>query len=141
MNNYLDLTDIDTRLNLVLDLEPIGTPMISVSIGNTLCYNSASSDPIIITTVLPLLDTFDIIISLSDKHYTTEYETAIIIKKLSIDNINIIPEYNHLVDYQNDHNNNSPTNYLGFNGEWTLKINRPFYQWLHQAQGHGWLLT
>ena len=77
---------------------------------------------------------------LRNKHYTTEYETAVIIKRLSIDNIEIIPQYDYLADYDNDHDNNNPTHYLGFNGKWTLTIDRPFYQWLHQVQNQGWLI-
>lgn len=139
MNNFLDYTDIKTRLKLTLVLEPIGIPVISVKINNKLYYNSNLTSSIIIEEYISLLEPFNIIIILSDKHYTTDYETAAIIK-LCIDDINIIPEYNHLVDYQNDHNVSTTTNYLGFNGKWTLTIDRPFYRWLHQVQGHGWLL-
>mgnify|MGYP003350133421 CR=1 FL=1 len=56
------------------------------------------------------------------------------------DMINIIPKYNHLIDYQNDHNINTKTNCLGYNGKWSLTIDRPFYQWLHQARSQGWLI-
>jgi len=40
-----------------------------------------------------------------------------------IDGIEILPKYN----------------YLGSNG--VLKIDTPFYQWLHHATAQGWLLT
>jgi hypothetical protein len=85
------------------------------------------------------LDPIDIDIRLSNKQYTTEYETAIKFK-IYIDNIEIIPKYDYLADYINDHDNNNPTNYLGFNGKWTLTIDRPFYHWLHYHSGQGWLI-
>ena len=75
-----------------------------------------------------------------NKVYTTEYETAVIIKRLSIDNINIIPEYTHCAEYNNDHGFTDPTSYIGFNGKWALTFDRPFYQWLHQAHNQGWLI-
>jgi hypothetical protein len=132
---------IDTCLNLVLELEPVGSPVITVLINNKVQHHSTLSESVIINNYLELLDPFTIDIVLSNKHYTVEYETAVIINKLAIDNINLVPQYNYLANYQNDHNNNNPTNYLGFNGKWTLTIDRPFYQWLHQVSGQGWLLS
>jgi len=141
MNNYLNLTDIDTCLELSLELEPVGSPVVTVLINNKVQHHSTLSESLVIKNCLELLNPFTIDIILSNKHYTVDYETAVIISKLEIDNINLVPKYDYLADYQNDHNNNSPTNYLGFNGKWTLTIDRPFYHWLHQAQGQGWLLT
>jgi hypothetical protein len=83
---------------------------------------------------------FSIEIELSNKHYTLEYETAVIIKQLSVDNIDLLSKV-YLADYVNDHNNTSPTSYLGFNGKWTLTFDKPFYRWLHQHSGQGWLLS
>lgn len=140
MNSYLNLTAIDTCLNVTLELEPVGSPLVTVLINNKVQYHSTMSEPVVIDTYLALLDPFVIDIVLSDKHYTVEYETAVVINKLAIDNIDLVPQYDYLANYQNDHNNNNPTNYLGFNGKWTLTIDRPFYHWLHQAQGQGWLL-
>jgi len=141
MKTYSDLQAIDTRLHLHVELEPIGTPDITVSVNDIVDHYSALSNNIILDYHVDLLDLFAVNIELRNKHYTTEYETAVIIKRLFIDNIIIIPTYCHLANYQNDHNNNNPTNYLGFNGKWTLTIDRPFYHWLHQVQGQGWLLT
>lgn len=135
MKNYSDLQDIDPYLHVNIEFEKIGTPIFSVTVGNQLW-----DSPNTVYAKIKLLSNFDISVILKDKVYTLEYNTELIIKKISIDNINIIPEYNHLIDYQNDHNMNTTTNCLGFNGKWTLTIDRPFYQWLHQAQNQGWLL-
>ena len=140
MNNYSDLQDIDTRLNLVIELEPVGSPTATIIINNQQYDYPQLTSPIIIDEYLPLMALINIDIILSDKHYTTEYETAVIIRRLSIDNIELIPEYDYLANYINDHNNTDPTNYLGFNGKWTLTIDRPFYHWIHKHSGQGWLI-
>jgi len=140
MKTYSDLQDIDTRLNLVIELEPVGTPTAKVIINNQQYDYPGLTSPIIINKYLPLMDLFNINIELCNKYYTTEYETAVIIKRLSVDNIELIPNYDYLAEYVNDHDNNNPTSYLGFNGKWTLTIDRPFYHWLHEHSGQGWLL-
>jgi hypothetical protein len=139
MKTYSDLQAIDTRLHLHIELEPIGTPDITVSVNDVVDDYPRLSDTIILDYHIDLLDLFAVNIELRDKHYTTEYETAVIIKRLSVDNIELIPEYDYLAKYVNDHDNN-PTSYLGFNGKWTLTIDRPFYHWLHQHSGQGWLI-
>jgi hypothetical protein len=118
----------------------VGTPDIAVSVNDVVDDYPGLSDTIILDYHVDLLDLFAVNIELSNKHYTTEYETAVIIKRLSIDNIELIPQYDYLARYINDHDNDNPTSYLGFNGKWTLTIDRPFYHWLHQHSGQGWLI-
>jgi hypothetical protein len=139
MKTYSDLQDIDTRLNLVVKLEPVGSPTTKLIINNKEYDYPRLTNSIIVNDYLPLMDPININIILSDKHYTAEYETAIIFK-IYIDNIEIIPRYDYLAEYINDHDNNNPTSYLGFNGKWSLTIDRPFYQWLHKHSGQGWLI-
>jgi hypothetical protein len=136
MNNYLDLLDTDTDIQIKVKLSVIGSPDFSVTIADNHWNNQCD-----IIDNHNLLAPFSIEIELRNKHYTVDYETAVIIDRISVDNIDIIPQYDYLADYQNDHNNNNPTSYLGFNGKWTLTFDRPFYRWLHQAQGQGWLLS
>jgi len=131
MKTYSELTDTDIRIDI--ELESIGDPKFLVN-GAVLGQNN-------LTYHVELLRPFSITIELYNKHYTTEYETAVIIKRLSIDNIEMVPKYDYLAEYINDHNNNNPTSYLGFNGRWTLTIDRPFYQWLHRVTAQGWLLS
>ena len=140
MKTYSDLLDIDTRLRLHVELEPVGTPDVRISINDVVDDYPGLSNTIILDYHVDLLDLFCINIELRNKHYTTEYETAVIIKQLSIDNIDIIPKYDYLAKYINDHDNNDPTSYLGFNGKWTLTFDRPFYHWLHEHSGQGWLI-
>jgi hypothetical protein len=140
MKTYSDLLDIDTRLHLHIELEPVGTPDITVSVNNVVDDYPGLSDNIVLDYHIDLLDLFFIDIELRNKHYTTKYETAVIIKRLCIDNIELIPKYDYLAKYVNDHNNDNPTSYLGFNGKWRLTFDRPFYHWLHEHSGQGWLI-
>ena len=140
MKTYSDLPAIDTRLRLHIKLEPVGTPDITVSVNDVVDDYPGLSNNIILDYHIDLLDLFSIDIELRNKHYTTEYETAVIIKQLCIDNIDIIGRYDYLAEYNNDHGFKNPTNYLGFNGKWRLTFDRPFYHWLHQHSGQGWLI-
>ena len=140
MNNYLDLQATDFKLNVCFELEPIGAPDIIVLINNSILTKTKLTESLKLEYQLDLLDLFSIDIELKNKTYTLEYETAVIIRQLSIDNINLIPKYDYLATYINDHNNTSPTSYLGFNGKWTLTFDKPFYQWLHQHTGQGLLI-
>jgi hypothetical protein len=137
MKRYSDLLDIDTGLNVKLELEPIGTPDVSVTIADYRQDYLLSNNRIINYTV-DLLQPFSIIIELQNKQYSLDRETAVIIR-LSVDDIDIVPKYDYLADYINDHDNHDPTSYLGFNGKWTLTIDRAFYHWLHLHSGQGWL--
>lgn len=141
MKNYSDLLDISTLVPVNIKLTPIGCPNIKLVVNKKVINYNGLSQSVLYTDFNELLQPIEISIILFDKYYTTEDETAVIIEHLSIDNIDIIPNYTHLADYTNDHNNNNPTNYLGFNGKWTLTIDCPFYHWLHQVQGQGWLLS
>jgi len=139
MKTYSDLQAIDSRLHCHLELEPVGAPEVSVIIagmyGGGKLFQSAVLD---IST--DLLKPFSIEIELKNKTYTVEYETAVVIKQLQIDGIDLVPRFDYMATYVNDHDNTNPTSYLGFNGKWTLTFDLPFYQWLHQATGQGLLL-
>ena len=137
MKRYSDLLAIDTRLNLRLELEPVGTPDISVTVDD--CQQDyLLTNTQLIDHKIDLLQPFSITVELRNKHYSLDYETAVIVR-LSVDGINIIPKYDYLAKYDNDHDYHAPTSYLGFNGKWTLTFDQPFYHWLHLHSGQGWL--
>jgi len=140
MNNYYDLLGTNTPIPVTIELEPIGTPTVSWSINNNTVEGTVVKSPVTVTNFISLFDPLLVSVTLSNKTYSLEHETAIVIKRLTVDGVDIVPRYDYLTEYINDHNNTNPTSYLGFNGKWTLTINRPFYQWLHQVQGQGWLL-
>lgn len=140
MKTYSDLQDIDQFLCCELKLRPIGTPEVEVVVGNQ--YGGGKLfQTSTLKFQLPLVNKFFVQLELKNKVYDINHETAIIIDSLKIDGIELMPRFNYMALYVNDHNNNDPTSYLGFNGKWTLTFDRPFYQWLHQATGQGWLLS
>jgi hypothetical protein len=144
MKNFLDLQDIDTvglikiRISSIIDN---GIPTAVVKINHNVIFDKNLEHSVELIYPHNLMVPFLMSVEMQNKKYNQYQETAIIIESILIDNNELIPEYNHLVDYQNDHNTNTPTNYLGFNGKWTLTFDRPFYHWLHQHSGQGWLLT
>jgi hypothetical protein len=140
MKTYSDLQDINTLIDIRINLRPVGRPNTWIRVNHDLIGYTALSDTIQLDYRVGLLDTINITVELYNKHYTTEYETAVIIDNIMVDNIEIIPKYDYLADYVNDHDNTDPTSYLGFNGKWSLTIDRPFYHWLHEHSGQGWLI-
>ena len=139
MKTYSDLQAIDQRLHCHVELEPVGNPEVAVII-NGVYGGGKLFQSVVFDINTDLLKPFTIEIELRNKTYSMEHETAVIVKQLQIDGIDLVPRFDYLAVYDNDHNNTDPTSYLGFNGKWTLTFDKPFYQWLHQATGQGWLL-
>jgi hypothetical protein len=140
MKNFLDLLATDLHLDLVLGLEPVGIPDSEIWINQILVHQGPITQPILVMRQLPLTSGFAVSIKLKNKIYTADQEVAIVLNRLCVDDFDVIPNHTHLARYVNDHNVDSPTSYLGFNGEWRLEITQPFYQWQHQVTGQGWLL-
>jgi len=143
MTVFSELLATEHSLTIKIQLSPIvdnGVPICAVRINDSVEYYGQLLDSITLVKQLSLLEIFDIKISMLDKRYSEERETAIIIKSILIDDFEIVPYYTHLAKYNNDHNYNQATSYLGFDGTWQLSIDRPFYQWQHQATNQGWLL-
>ena len=142
MKTYSDLPV--TKLKLTVDLEIVGQPDFTLSAIPCKVTNQrfiqCEFKQITQSYYIDLSTPFTFTIELMNKDYNSDNETAVIINRLSVDNILIIPEYTQYAIYSNDHNYTNPTNYLGFNGKWTLTFDRPFYQWLHQARSQGWLI-
>lgn len=144
MKNFSDLLAIDRRLSLNITLDSItdnGAPRVGVFVNELCLLNSWLNESITLDYSVNLLDPINIKITMNNKEYSAERETAIIVKNIQVDNITLIPKFEYLAEYINDHNFNNPTNYLGFNGTWILDINQPFYRWLHEKTAQGWLLT
>lgn len=139
MKTYSDLQAIDHQVHVQVTLEPIGTPDTCIIVGPHR-GGGLLFQPVDFTVSVPLLTPFIIQIELANKIYSDQQETAVRISRLCIDDVDILPRYLHLAQYVNDHAWKDPTDYLGFNGKWTLTIDQPFYQWLHQHSGQGWLL-
>ena len=141
MKTYSDLQDIDQLINVKINLRTVGSPDVIVEINQHRYEHTGLSTPITVEYRVGLLDNINVVIKLRNKEYNINNETAVIIDNITIDDIDIVPKFDYLATYVNDHNNNNPTSYLGFNGTWQLNINQPFYRWLHKHTGQGWLLT
>lgn len=139
MKTYSDLQDIDSRLKCHIHLEPVGHPDVSVIVGPHLAGGILYRD-LDIQVDLDLCQPFVIQIELQNKIYTADSETAVHIRSIQIDGQDLVPRFLGLARYNNDHGFKDPTDYLGFNGKWTLTIDQPFYHWLHKHTGQGWLL-
>lgn len=140
MKTYSDLQDIDQSIDVKIILRPIGLPNVSAGINQDFSNYLGLSAPVVLDYRVRLLDNIDIVIKLYNKQYNIDNEIAVIIDDIAIDNISVIPRFDYLAEYINDHNNTNPTSYLGFNGIWRLNIDQPFYHWLHKHTGQGWLL-
>lgn len=140
MNNFSDLLDIKPDLAIRLQLTPVGTPHIAVRVNQHCVWQGLLTVPWNCELRHPLTDPLQVTVELMNKNYKVDSTSAVIVEQLSIDQFDLVPNWTHLIDYQNDHNYQDPTNYLGFNGAWCLDINRPFYHWLHHVSGQGWLL-
>lgn len=79
-------------------------------------------------------------VNLKNKKYSSIRETAVIIKEIKVEEINVIPYLNHLIKYVNDHDVEDTTHYIGYNGSWSLNIDKPFFQWYHEKNGQGMLI-
>jgi hypothetical protein len=144
MNRFSDLLDSKHSITFVILLTPViaaGVPNVTVQANQQVLFSGELDHAIRLEiTELDLLQPLAISVAMSNKHYHAEQETAVIVESFKLDEFEFVPSYTHLFEYTNDHNNSQPTNYLGFNGVWSLTIDQPFYQWLHQVTGQGWLI-
>jgi hypothetical protein len=144
MKNYLDLLDTNNHLlDVCLRLQAItdnGIPLISVVVNNDIRYQGYLENSVVISKKIALLDSLTVEITLENKNYSTTAETAVVIDSLTIDHIDMVPTCVDNISYTNDQNQNKQAFYLGYNGVWQFKLDKPFYRWWHQQSGQGWLL-
>lgn len=143
MKNFCDLQDIKKEIKMIVILSPVKDlqfPNCIIKINRKNLFDGEVNKKLKLICKIDLLEKIDIEIKLLGKNYKTSSKTALIIDSLKFDAFDIIPKWTQFTSYENDHNMNSHTNYLGFNGSWKLKINQPFYRWRHKITGQGWLL-
>jgi hypothetical protein len=143
MNNFSDLLDIDRSIDIQIQLQPVtdnGNPDCEVVVNGVELYRAQLCQPLTLTTTAALTGSIDVCISMSNKQYHSQRETAIIIQRLDIDGFAIVPQWAAHATYRHDHNSTDASCYLGFNGVWQLKIDQPFYIWKHHVTSQGWLL-
>lgn len=143
MKNFSDLLDIEHDIKIRIKISAIianGRPRCRIVINQHQVLDRRIDDPVEVEHLVNLKDPIKIEISMNEKNYSTERETAVIIDSVEIDGLELIPEFVHLADYRNEHGTSTPTFYLGINGVWIMDISEPFYRWRHHVTGQGWLL-
>ena len=143
MKNFLETSDTDRHLDIVVDLSIIdknGYPDFELLINGQKQDVAKNKKNIILEKKLPLLDPIEFTIYLKNKKYSAIKETALVVC-IFIENINVLPDYTHLTEYQNDHSKEIQTNYIGYNGTWKFIIDKPFFQWYHYHSSKGILVT
>lgn len=144
MKNFLELRDTLIDLSVSMLLRPItdnGVPLLSISMNSETVYRASLSTKVFFQKRLPLMEPVCISISMSNKQYSAERETAIVLESLQIGDIELVPRYTGHLEYHTDQGIKTPTNYLGFNGDLTFSTKEPFYHWAHRITGQGWLLV
>jgi hypothetical protein len=63
----------------------------------------------------------------------TEGTSGVEVVKFTINELEILPLYQHLAD--------PPTDYIDSIGQWAMHIPGPFFPWYHTVSGQGWLIT
>jgi hypothetical protein len=143
MKSFCELQAIKKEIEIAVILSPIKDaqlPTVLLKINEKELFNGEVNKKLRSTSKINLLEKIDIKITLINKNYKISSNTAVIIDSLTLDTFDIVPAWTQLATYKNDQNMLQPTNYLGFNGTWNLKINEPFYRWKHRITGQGWLL-
>lgn len=143
MKNFSELLATDRQLTVCIKLRAIadaGVPWVTVKVNGQLELDQELSGSALILTEIPCDQSWSIDITMRDKIYREDLETAVIVDCVEINGHNLVPDFTHLAHYHNDHKQDNPTNYLGWNGTWAFRSDRPFYHWLHQNTGQGWLL-
>lgn len=139
MNHFYDQQNINISIK-VKPCEDAEVPNAVIIVNGNVLFDNDLNSIQNISHSIELLSDLLISIELKNKNYKQSPTTGIIIESLKIDDFDIIPNWTHLANYTNDHNNQNPTNHLGYNGVWSLNINEPFYRWVHKITGQGWLL-
>ena len=144
MKSFSEATDIDILLDLKVTVEPLtrnGVPYGRISLDHITMFDGLLYQPTTVCAQINLCDDIQILIDLHGKIYDQNKETAIHIKSIAVDGIEIKDHCYNLIQYNNDQRVKHQTLYLGFNGEWMLRVPGPFYRWWHTVSGQGWLLS
>ena len=142
MQTFSELQATELKLVITVALAPrIGdhAPDVSVRVNGE-SWHAVMIEPETLTWMVDLASDIDIQIALQNKRPSEGADTAVVIQSITVDGFEFIPNFSGMAVYDNDHDWDHPTNYLGFNGVWHLKIPGPFYQRRHQITGQGWLL-
>ena len=139
MNPFLNLLDtVDKTISICISLCPVtydNFPYLNIFVNDNIIFGTEIAEQKILKTSVQLLEPIEIRI-------ISKNNNAVTIQSIKIDDFEIIPNYIHYSNYVgSDGTAFGPTEYLGVSGKWELNIDKPFYNWKHDATGMGWLLT
>lgn len=143
MKNFSELlvTDPEIKVELVLgSIIDNGVPHVDLWAQGRRLWKGDLYKDLEFETRMPLMQLVDIQIGMTGKVYSTQRETAVIIRKLALDGFNLVPNHAQATWYDTDQGVQLANFYLGFNGVWRLQLPEPFYRWRHRATDQGWLL-
>jgi hypothetical protein len=128
MKNFLEATAIKPTLEYPIELllTPLNQCVCVALINNEVVHDGLLSGPKVVTVKNRVIDS-----PVEVKIIMTRQHPEALDVKVRIDGHEIIPLYADTIA-------NPPTNYLNFNGEWTMNI-LSFYPWLHDITGQGWI--
>jgi hypothetical protein len=124
MKNFLDITAIDTAGQLQIKL----TVKVHGNIKYVLNLNGEIVTDTEFTTALDLLADIDLEVEVLSAEVGNG---GLEIQDLSINGIQVLPVYLHLA--------RPATNYINEVGLWEFHIPGPFYPWIHDITGQGWI--
>ena len=87
MRNFLEATATRVQLKIALDLRPIGNPCVRVSLGENVLLDGSMSMPLHLEYSHDLLKPLRFTLELSNKEYSQEHETAVIVERFFVDNV------------------------------------------------------
>jgi hypothetical protein len=136
-------------VKIQLELEPVGTPWITITAGNQTVdqqlFNTSKFNFELIAS-----DSSRISVVHRDK-LDNDSSTAVIVKHLSffgISDSRFIWQAQYRPEYPEPWHSQqvllppeivTNTNYLGWNGVWSLEFGVPVFTWIHQVQNLGWI--
>ena len=142
MKNFYEIADtktINIAINIQLGINECGTyPNVTVRVNSNVLYNGILSTHIDLNTIINVRDV--LCVSIEVQHFNKDKHSSVLIKRITADEFEIMPNYNYLASYTNSQNVNLPTSELGLAGIWTIDSKQPLLWWMHEHLGHGWLL-
>lgn len=127
MKNFYELTVIrpSLELDVCVSLTPVESCYVTFTYNDHEEFNGVLSSPRKFNIKSKLNEPMTFEITTQRQH-----PQAVIIEKITVNGHEIMPIYLH--------KSNPPTNYIDFNGTWSLEIPN-FYQWYHNITGQGWI--
>mgnify|MGYP006270952011 CR=1 FL=1 len=124
MKNFYEATVIRESLthDIILTLEPVEWCYCRLTINDTVLLSKVITEPTVLEYKSNINDSIDIKIDSRRQH------PGAVLVKLTINDINILPDFKHM--------SNPPTDYLSTNGSWQLYIDH-FYKWYYNVSGKG----